>query len=119
MRLNRFVCRYHGSTGKRCVAQDEFLEHGNRFYSAFPIPKTLQSFVNQSQYVGLGLMCKRYTDIWYNNLIDNAEEKVYTKSVAPPMTQERQLLYKVFLLLKTHVASAVRIAFPMNYIGGR
>jgi len=44
MRLNRFVCRHHGSTGKRCVAQDEFLEHGNRFYSAFPIPKMLQSF---------------------------------------------------------------------------
>ena len=33
--LNRVVRRYHGSTRKRCVAQDEFLEHGNRFYQNF------------------------------------------------------------------------------------
>ena len=64
IRLNRVVRRYHGSTGKRCVAHDEFLEHGNRFFSNSPSPKTLTSFAFQSNYVGIGLMCKCHTDIW-------------------------------------------------------
>ena len=50
------VRRYHSRTGKRRVAQDEFLEHSNRFFSEFPMPKTLVSFAFQSNYVGLGLM---------------------------------------------------------------
>ena len=35
LRINRFVRRYHSDTGKRCVCHDEFLEHGNRFFSEF------------------------------------------------------------------------------------
>ena len=33
IRGTRTVRRYHGKTGKRRVAHDEFLEHGNRFFS--------------------------------------------------------------------------------------
>ena len=35
VRINRCVRRYAGSTGRRCVAQDEFLEHGNRIFQNF------------------------------------------------------------------------------------
>ena len=51
IRKTRTVRRYHSSTGKRRVAQDEFLEHGNRFFAEFSMPKTLVSFALQSNYV--------------------------------------------------------------------
>ena len=44
LRINRFVWQYHPGTGKRCVAQDEFLEHGNKFYAEFPMPCSLEAF---------------------------------------------------------------------------
>ena len=47
----RTVRRYHSRTGKRRVAQNEFLEHGNRFFAEFSMPKTLVSFALQSNYV--------------------------------------------------------------------
>jgi len=34
------------------------------YFSEFPMPNTLTSFASQSNYVGLGLMCKRFTDLW-------------------------------------------------------
>ena len=57
-RLNRFVRRYDALTGKRCVCHDEFLEHGNRFFSEFPLPRSLMGFADHSLYVGYALMCR-------------------------------------------------------------
>ena len=64
-RMNRVVRRYDRATGERCVAHDEFLEHGNGFFSKFPMPRSLVGFIEQSVYVGFGLWCRAYTDRWY------------------------------------------------------
>ena len=101
-RNNRFVRRCDANTGKRCVCQDEFLEHGNRFFSTFPMPKTLESFANQSLYVGVGLMCKNFCDTWYTSKFKGDKPADYTRSVASGMTPEKKLLYEVFVILQTH-----------------
>jgi len=112
IRLNRVVRRYHASTGKRCVAHDEFLEHGNRFFSNFPLPKTLTSFAFQSNYVGIGLMCKWHTDIWCSTVWRGDDYTGnYKPSVDPSMTPEKKLIYEVFCLLKTHNVNPLRILF--------
>ena len=98
IRLNRFVRRYHASTGKRCVAQDEFLEHGNRFFSNFPMLKSLLGFANQSLYVGVGLMCRNFTDMWYTLTFKGDVAPDYTSTVALSMTPERKLIYEVLTL---------------------
>ena len=112
LRINRSVRRYHGKTGKRCVAQDEFLEHGNRFFSEFALPSTLTGFEMQSWYVGIGLMCKRFTNHWYTNVVRTEEEKDYRCSVGSRMTPEMKLIYQVFGLLNTHVQSDERTGGP-------
>ena len=89
IRGTRTVRQYHGKTGKRRVAHDEFLEHGNRFFSEFPMPKSRSSFAFQSNYVGLGLVCKNYTDRWFSTKWHGNDVGTYTSSVAPCMTQER------------------------------
>ena len=35
IQLNRSVRTYHAKKGKFCVTQDEFLEHGDRFFQSF------------------------------------------------------------------------------------
>ena len=114
--MNRVVRRYHSDTGKRCVPQDEFLENGNRFFSAFPMPKTLTSFAFQSQYVGLGLMSKRFTDLWYTTSRSGDVPRDYTKHVPSMMTPERRLLFQAFCLLKTHIVDPTRKIFNMDYV---
>ena len=66
LRINRVVRRYHADSKKRCVPQDLFLEHGNKFFSNFSLPNNLQSFEQQSTMVGVGIMCRNFADIWYN-----------------------------------------------------
>ena len=100
-RTNRVVRRCHGDTGKRCVCQDEFLEHGNRFYSEFPMPRSLESFANQSLYVGPGLMCKRFCDSWYTTKFTGDAPADYSRTVIPCMTPEKKIVYEIFKLLKT------------------
>ena len=90
LQINRCVCRYHGSTGKRCVANDEFLEHGNHFYSVFPM-------------VGLGLLCRKFCDLWYSTNWQEHALTTYTASVKPKMTPEKWLIYEVFKLLSLHI----------------
>ena len=116
IRGSRTVRRYHGKTGKRRVAQDEFLEHGNRFFSEFPMPKTLASFAFQSNYVGLGLLCKNFTDLWCSTVWHGDDEATYTSSVAPSMAPERKLIYEVFGLLQTHMSSVRRTKFKKTYV---
>ena len=72
LRINRFIRRY---ALRRCVAQDEFLEHGNRFFSEFSLPSSLRGFEMQSWYVGIGLMCKRFTNHLYTTVVKTEEEK--------------------------------------------
>ena len=100
--MNRFARRCHGNTGKRCVCQDEFLEHGNRFFSDFPMPRTLESFAQQSLYVGPGLRCRKFCDTWYTTKFNGNVAADYTATVEPVMTPEKKLVYEVFRLLNTH-----------------
>ena len=98
----------HASTGKRCVAHDEFVEHANRFFSEFAPPKSLKSFVEQSLYVGLGLVCRAFTDTWYTTAFKEKKQGNYTRSVAPCMTPEKKLLYEALKLLQTHRVDKTR-----------
>ena len=104
VRTNYVVRRYHALTGKQCADQDEFVEHGNRFFSEFPMPKTLSGFANQSVYVGVGLMCKQFTSTWYiTNYFNQAKTADYKRTAVPSMSPEKKLVYEVFSLLHTHV----------------
>jgi len=117
LRLNRVVRRYAATTGKRCVAQDEFLEHGNRFFSEFPMPKSLVGFASQSLYVGVGLMSKQFSARWYTTKFkDEDETPTYSSTVKPCMTPEKKLVYQAFSLLKTHVSDPSRTSFEMGYV---
>ena len=114
IRMNRVVRRY---AKKNCVAHDEFLEHGNRFFSEFSTPKSVVAFCNQSLYVGVGLMSKQMTNKWYTTKMrsdDNIPD--YQSTVKPSMTPEKQMLYQVFVLLKTHVVNPRRKKFDMKYV---
>ena len=115
LRMNRCVRRRPGSSGKRAVAQDEFLENGNRFFSEFSTPHSLAAFEEQSNYVGLALKSKVFCDMWFNTRWSEAE-KTYRKNVAPCMLPEKQLLYEVFKLLRTHIADKTRIKFTKTWV---
>ena len=111
LRLSRVVWRYHGSTGKRCVAQDEFLEleHGNRFFSEFPMPKSLIGFADQSLYIGVELMCKQFATQWYTTSFKPDDSTLdYTSRVKLSTTPERKLVYEVFSLLGTYLCDKIR-----------
>ena len=114
-RINRFVRRYDASTGKRCVCHDEFLEHGNRFFSEFPLPRSLVGFAEQSLYVGYALMCRAFTNLWYTTKFDESKEANYSRTAAPGMTPERRVIYKVFCLLETHIDKG-RSLFCNGYV---
>jgi hypothetical protein len=116
LRMNRFVRRYHSDTGKRCVAHDEFLEHGNRFFSEFPMPKSLVSFAFQSNYVGVGLMSKRFSDLWFSTSFKGDVKRDYNDNIGSKMTPERQLVFQMFSLLDTHLVDAKRNSFHLDYV---
>ena len=103
LQINRCVRRYHGSTGKRCVVNDEFLEHGNRFYSVFPM-------------VGLGFLCRKFCDLWYTINWQEHTLTTYTASVKPKMTPEKWLIYEVFKLLSLHIFTESCLKISQNYV---
>ena len=115
LRLNRVVCRVHGSKGKRCVAHDEFLEHGNKICSNFPMPGTALGFAFQSQYVGISLQCRQFSDLWYTTMWKGDVSRDYNNCIQPGMTPERQLLYELFRLTKTHRILATRLMFSKDW----
>ena len=47
---------------KRAVGHDDFLEHCNPFLSEFPLPRSLASFEEQSNYIGLGMATRTFSD---------------------------------------------------------
>ena len=114
-RMNRVVRRYDGSTGKRCAAIDEHLKHGNGFFSNFPMPRSLIGFVEQSVYVGFGLMCRAFTDRWYTTAPNTDKACDYQKTVPPTMTPEKKAIYKMFHLLETHIEKG-RPSFSAGYV---
>ena len=54
---------YNGSTGKSHLAMDECLELSNRFYTQFPLVKTMEAFACQANYIGMAKMSKRFMNI--------------------------------------------------------
>ena len=78
------------------------------------MPKTLVSFAFQSNYVGLGLVCKKITDLWCSTVWHGNKQNSYASPVAPDMMSEQKLIYQVFGLLNTHIASSRRTQFKMT-----
>ena len=54
--------------------------------------------------------------MWYTTRLKRDDDKSYNKSVAPCMTPEKRLLYKVFTLLRTHCCDNRQVSFSMNFI---
>lgn len=101
---------------KRSVAHDESLEHGNCFFSEFLMPRSLKSFEDQSNYVGLGLACKTFSNYWHSTTVGASDDKeVYSYNVAPVMTPEKKLVYEMFRLLGTDVVNANWVKFNKTY----
>ena len=99
--MNRVVRRYDQATGKHCVAHDKFLEHSNVFFSNFPMPRLLVGFVEQSVYLGFGLMCRVYTDQSYMTAWNMMKTSDYQKTAT--MTPEKKAIYEILNLFETHV----------------
>ena len=116
LRINRVVRRYAGILGKRCVAHDEFLENGNHFFSQFSLPSSLRGFEQQSWMVGIGLMCKRFTNRWYSSGTNTTAMNSYKPSVASKMLPEMKLIYQVFGLLNTHIILLERTKFYLDFV---
>mmetsp|Transcript_30942 Transcript_30942/g.64852 ORF Transcript_30942/g.64852 Transcript_30942/m.64852 type:complete len:93 (+) Transcript_30942:184-462(+) len=86
------------------------------------MPNSLVGFANQSQYVGLGLKCKQFMNRWYTtNFKSEDEAPSYSRTLKPLMVPERQLVYEVLALLKTHTYNPDHKSFDIgvNRLEGR
>ena len=63
IRKSRTVRRYHWDTRKNAIAQDEMMELINRWYSLYPMPRTMEGFKRESVQVGLSLVCKLFIEM--------------------------------------------------------
>ena len=90
------------------MAQDEFLEHGNRIFSEFPMPRSLTGFARQSIYVGIALMTKQFSNFWYTVRFKLDREATYNRSVAPVMTPEKRVIYEIMTLMKSETEDSNR-----------
>ena len=95
VRGNHCVRRYHGSIGKRCITQDEFLEHDNHISSECPMPRSLTGFATQSIYVSVTLMIKQFCNLQYTLQFDANIKLEYTNTVKSTMTPEKTLIRKL------------------------
>mmetsp|Transcript_8791 Transcript_8791/g.15293 ORF Transcript_8791/g.15293 Transcript_8791/m.15293 type:complete len:254 (+) Transcript_8791:854-1615(+) len=81
------------------------------------MPKSLVGFASQSQYVGVGLQCKQFTNKWYTTRFKEEDEVPdYSSTVKPSMTPEKKLIYQVFVLLGVHEENVTRTEFGLKYI---
>ena len=81
------------------------------------MPKSLVGFAAQSLYVGVGLMCRQFTNLWYTTRFkEPTGEDDYSSTVPPCMTPEKKLVYQVFGLLNTHVVNAERTSFSKTFV---
>ena len=85
-------------------------------FSDFPMPKSLEGFANQSLNVGVGLMSKGYTNIWYSTKFKHNDTADCTRTVVLCMTPEKKLVYQIFHLLGTHEVNPERTNFTKTYI---
>ena len=94
----------------------QILEHGNRFFSGFPIPKSVAGFAHprQSLYVGVGLLSKQFDNRWYTTWVKTDEVVPdYSSTVKPCMTPDKR---QSFALLERHVLKEDHIEFSMSHI---
>ena len=80
------------------------------------MPKSLVGFAQQSIYVGVGLMCKQFTDKWYTTKHKEEDISDYGRTVVPTMTPEKSTVNKLFSLLETHVFDDKRTKFDKTYV---
>ena len=80
------------------------------------MPKSLIAFAFQSNYVGVGLMCKRFCDLWFNSRFHGDAERDYNDHIESMMTPERKLVFQIFCLLKTHLFDVARNSFHLDYV---
>lgn len=99
-RWNRCSRRYPYEAKKRSCATDEAIEIWHSNLSHWPMPKTLEGFIQHGSCLMLGERCKRFADNFYN-IGGIAESMVHGHAVAPGMSPEKTLIFEVFLLART------------------
>ena len=65
-RINRTVRPHPRSTGKSCIAHDEFVELGNRLFAMFAKTKSLKGMIRNGTYVGLAQRAKKFCQRFYH-----------------------------------------------------
>ena len=77
------------------------------------MPKSLVSFAFQSNYVGLGLMCKRVFDLLFSTRFHGDVKRDYPDHIESMMMSEQTLVFQVICLLGTHLVNTSRTAFHL------
>ena len=92
VRRFQIVGRYPGKYKKEWIAMDECLEFSNRFYTQFPMVRTLEAIPKQSMYIGIAILCKRMLLIFHNLKGVDVEATVYRSGSSPRSVAERQMI---------------------------
>ncbi len=95
---NRCVRVHHSNTGKRMMAQDEFLEIKNADLAEFRGAKNIESYARQGHFVGVTSRCKKSVTELYR--IQRSASSTPKRSVEPSMIPEKQLLFEYFMKLE-------------------
>lgn len=94
IRMSRTIRQYDWATGKHAIAQDEMMELINRWYSLFPMPRTMKGFVRESVQVGLSLSCI----IFMNEACNLTDSKVLPPRAASQRFDGKTTAFMVELL---------------------
>ena len=101
LRLNRTARRYDAKYGKRSCAIDEVIEIFHKVLAGYPMPKSIDGFVRMGTTLGLGEMCQRFSDGYYNINGVKEQVKVNVHAVEPSMILEMKRIFEVLMLLET------------------
>ena len=112
-REHRTICNYPGETGKSTTAQDEACELCNRVLALLSVKRTLKGFIDQSKFVGLTLMAKRFNILLH--CLRDREEEVYRSGSESKTEPEKMLIYEVFARAETARIIPGR-DFPVNLL---
>jgi len=103
-RINRTVRPHPRSTGKSCIAHDEFLELGNRLFSMFAKAKSLKGMIRNGAFVGLAQKCKKHMQRYHKQEQDDnvttklrkiCNGRVVPRAGSPSdQTPERRFIYE-------------------------
>ena len=91
--LNWTVRTHPASSGKGCVAQDEYLELCNRLFTQFPKMRTLRGMIRIALFVGLAQRCKKFCQQFYVKKSTNQKRNVTKAGSHANQTPERQAVY--------------------------